>query len=376
MRLMLMSRVESIVIRPRILCAALVVGLAVTLAACGGGSGSSSPVPAAQGLWVPNFASDTVVEFSAKARKKSGAPAPTLSNSSDALDDPDDVSFDHFNNLWVSNCSSTTGVSAGSITEFSFDQLKHLHETPAPSPVITLEDNGNGDIFGCPYGGEFDSDGNLWVVNHFLTDLIEFTPAQLQQGGVQFPHTEIDSTVFEGPVGHTFDSLGAIWITDFHANLVFAFTAQTLAAASGQIVLLDPDIINSAEILDGPAALTFDSAGNQWVANCLGPTVTEFAAMTSSGSPTPLVTLTSTTVTTPGGSAPSLACPDGLAFDRQGNLWVANALSDNKGSLVEFTKSQLLTSGSPTPAVLLDSTPGGDNISQPTLLSFGPAIGH
>jgi hypothetical protein len=237
--------------------------------------------------------------------------------------------------MWVSNCSSTTGVGAGSITEFGFEQLKHLHDTPAPSPVITLEDNGNGDIFGCPYGGEFDPSGNLWAVNHFLADVIEFTPAQLQQGGVQFPNTEIDSLSFEGPVGHAFDSSGALWISDFHANLVFGFTAQTLATSSGQTVLIDPDIINSAAILDGPAAVTFDRSGNQWVANCLGPSVTEFAPLSSSGSPTPLVTLTSTTVTTPTGSAPSLACPDGLAFDRQGNLWVANAVSDNRGSLVQ-----------------------------------------
>jgi sugar lactone lactonase YvrE len=370
-----MSKVKSEFIRPRVLRSLMLVPLAVALAGCGGGS-SSSPAPAAQGLWVPNFATDTFVEFSAQARKKTGAPSPTLSNSSAALDDPDDVSFDHSNNVWVSNCSSTTGVSAGSITEFSFDQLKKLHGNPAPSPVITLEDNGNGDIFGCPYGGEFDSSGNLWVVNHFLADLIEFTPTQQQQGGVQFPHTEIDSVAFEGPVGHTFDSLGTIWITDFHADEVFAFTAETLAASAGQTVVIDPDIVNSAEILDGPAAIIFDSSGNQWVANCLGPTVTEFAPLTSSGSPTPLVTLTSTTVTTPSGSAPSLACPDGLAFDRKGNLWVANALSDNKGSVAEFTKSQLATSGSPTPAVFLDSTADGANISQPTLLSFGPAIGR
>ena len=57
--------------------------------------------------------------------------------------------------------------------------------------------------------------------------------------------------------------------------------------------------------------------------------------------------LSATTVNTPYGTAASLYCPEGMGFDKRGNLWVSNALSDNEGSIVEFTPAQLTASGSP-----------------------------
>ena len=101
----------------------------------------------------------------------------------------------------------------------------------------------------------------------------------------------------------------------------------------------------------------------------------KFAAgdVAMSGSPTPVVVLSPTLVSTPPGSSFSLDCPQGLSFDKSGNLWVSNALSDNAGSIVEFTPDQL-TSGSPVPAIFLDSNPAGTNLSQPALFTFGPSI--
>jgi secreted PhoX family phosphatase len=357
----------------------MIAVLAIAIAGCGNESSSSpppTPPPAstAEGLWVPNFATSTVVELSDHARAQSGEPSPTLTNSSASLALPEGVTFDTAKNLWVTNCSDPV-TGAGSITEFSRQQLRQLASIPAPGPAVTLSDDGLNDIFECPYGADFDTSGNLWTVNRFLANLIEFTPAQLEAGGIQPPKTQITSTVFDSPLGSSFDAAGAIWIVDFAQNQVYGFSSTSLAAASGTIALLDPDITNSSASLDGPSAIAFDGKGNQWVSNCLGPTLTEFAPQAASGSPTPLVILQSTTVTTPSGSAPSLSCPEGLAFDRKGNLWVSNALSDNAGSVVEFTSAQLAASGSPAPAVFLDSKSDGSNISQPSLLSFGVAIG-
>ena len=100
----------------------------------------------------------------------------------------------------------------------------------------------------------------------------------------------------------------------------------------------------------------------------------EFAAadLGTSGSPTPKVIITATPVVTLDGIALSLDFPEGVAFDPAGNLWVANLESDNAGSLAEFTPAQLATSGSPSPAVFLDSDIFGINIHQPSLLTFGP----
>ena len=335
------------------------------------GAWSPTPAGASQALWVPNFATSTVVEFDAKHRAHSGTPRPALTNTSASLGNPDGLTFDKSKNLWVTNCQDpVTGY--GSITKFTHRQLNRLHADPAPDPVVTLSDDGIGDIFLCPYGADFDKSGNLWTVNRYLRDLIEFTPAQLAAGGIQPPTTEITSTSFATPMGSNFDKSGTIWITDFTQAQVYGFTAASLSTAEGSIALLTPDIINSSASLSGPSAVAFDAKGNQWVANCSGSTVTEFAPLAATGSPTPMVVLSSTTVTTSSGSAPSLACPQGLAFDRKGNLWVSNPISDNAGSIAEFSRAQLATGGSPVPAVFLDSKPDASNISEPLLMGFGP----
>jgi hypothetical protein len=90
----------------------------------------------------------------------------------------------------------------------------------------------------------------------------------------------------------------------------------------------------------------------------------------SSGSPTPAITITATAV----GATQSLDDPIGLAFDRNGNLWVENTDSDNFGSLAQFTAKQLKTGGALTPNVFLDSNAAGSNINSPELITFGPSI--
>ncbi len=85
-----------------------------------------------------------------------------------------------------------------------------------------------------------------------------------------------------------------------------------------------------------------DKNGNLWVANDISNSVVEYtpASIAASGTPTPAVTLTGAGLT----SAYS------LAFDAQGNLWVGEV---NVGRVVELTPAQLTASGSPTPAVML-----------------------
>jgi hypothetical protein len=75
-----------------------------------------------------------------------------------------------------------------------------------------------------------------------------------------------------------------------------------------------------------------------------------------------------------GETSNSLDIPEGLAFDddNSGNLWVANDQSSNVGSIVEYTASQLTSSGSPSPNVFLNSDLFGVNFHAPGLIGFGP----
>jgi hypothetical protein len=72
--------------------------------------------------------------------------------------------------------------------------------------------------------------------------------------------------------------------------------------------------------------------------------VVEFtkAQLSTSGSPAPAVTISSTKV----GANGSLYGPYSLALDSSGDLWVENF---NNNTTVEFSKDQLSKSGSPTP---------------------------
>jgi secreted PhoX family phosphatase len=100
--------------------------------------------------------------------------------------------------------------------------------------------------------------------------------------------------------------------------------------------------------------IAFDANGNLWVANggqANYSSVVEFSAaqLAASGSPAPNVTLTP--------NAGSLNQPAGLAFDASGDLWVSNM---GANTVVEFTPSQIASSGSPTPGVTVSGpSPNG-----------------
>jgi len=124
-------------------------------------------------------------------------------------------------------------------------------------------------------------------------------------------------------------------------------TVTSYPLSSNGNVAPNATIGSSSSSIDGPDGQVFDANGDLWVANNAASTVVEFTAaqLAATGTPTPNVTISSD------GSGPGvLSGPAGLAFDSSGDLWVAN---DNDSTLVEYTPSQLATSGSPTPAATL-----------------------
>ena len=90
------------------------------------------------------------------------------------------------------------------------------------------------------------------------------------------------------------------------------------------------------------AGIAFDSSGDLWVDDYGGVNVVEYtkSQLRASGSPTATVAL--------GGA--QLNQPFGLAFDRSGDLWVGN---EGNGDVLEYAKSELTKSGSPVPKLSL-----------------------
>lgn len=92
-----------------------------------------------------------------------------------------------------------------------------------------------------------------------------------------------------------------------------------------------------------------------------------FAAtdITTTGTPTPLVTLTTTTED----GVDTIDDPQGISFNKFGDLAVAN---DADSTIAGFDREQLKTSGSPIPRVFFAGT--DTLLNAPTGLIFGPEV--
>jgi sugar lactone lactonase YvrE len=124
-------------------------------------------------------------------------------------------------------------------------------------------------------------------------------------------------------------------------NSIFGYSYAQLKAGGSPT----PAITITSADLQYPIAMAFDVDGNLWVANSDDATVVEFSAsqLATGGNINANVKL-----------APSsgITKPTGLAFDTGGNLWVAN--SDPVGTtsgVVAFTAAQLAASGTSAPAI-------------------------
>ncbi len=243
--------------------------------------------------------------------------------------------------LWVTN---TTGLT---VVAYSGAQLG---ASTGAAPVTALATGG------APFGATFDAAGNLWVANPAMVNstVIEFNASQLGASGTPTPAVTLSGAALNGAEGLAFDFRGNLWVANTGNSTVIKFSANQLGASGSPTPALTLSATGGS--LNNPVGLAFDGNGNLWVANYTSSTVVAFAAnqLGASGSPTPAVTLSAT-----GGS---LNNPVGLAFDRNGNLWVANNTSS---TVVEFVMHQL---GNPTPQVTLSANAG--SLNRPTGLVF------
>ena len=139
----------------------------------------------------------------------------------------------------------------------------------------------------------------------------------------------------------------ALWLPKVTGSVI-AYAASKLGFGGNSLAL--PNITLGGATGGGNAAITFDKNGNLWALNSTTSTLNRFdtAKLGSSGTPTPAITITS--------SAGSLSRPASLAFDKNGNLWIANLGND---TIIMLTAPQLAQSGSPTPGLVIGANTGG-----------------
>ncbi len=170
----------------------------------------------------------------------------------------------------------------------------------------------------------FDADGNLWVVDRRsgASRVRRFPGHLLGQTGTVTADVELSGPALAGEPGAyglAFDKAGNLWVSVRPSNTVVRFGADKLHQ-SGQpeadVVLGGPQ-----SELGAPAGLAFDAEGNLWVAGFGSSRVARFRSnRLSTNNDAPDLVLEART---PQPVVTTLGSPVGLAFDGANNLWVA-----------------------------------------------------
>jgi len=196
----------------------------------------------------------------------------------------------------------------------------------------------SGAALGGPTGLAFDRQHRLWVANLDHGSVVRFDPAQLASSGSPVP-----SVIIAGlgqPAALAFDAAGSLWVSDIRRNKIASFSEAQISASG----FLAPQVVISAlaTSLQNPAGIAFDADGNLWVANTSNQTVVAFSPsqLAATGSPAPHVVLSTNA---------SLGNPAGLAFDADGALWVVG----DADAVEKFPKASLGATGAPAPSVRL-----------------------
>lgn len=361
-----------------------VVGLAglVGLAGCYGrnyyyfpGGGQSFVNNA---LWVAN--GTNVVEFlPSQLTDGTSAPTPHLTLASTVFGAPQGVAFDGFGDLWVIDGGTVAsgGKVAPAVYEFTVQQLSNLSKNNAPTPAVTIQSTS----FVFPQQAAFDGRGNLWVTDNGSNAVYVFTGKQLgTTATTAVPAVSITSTpAFNGPLGIGFDNRGDLYVANNGTTTIFGFSASSLPAVSSSSTATTTAALVPTETLsdDGsgsiqaPWALAFDGYGDLWSSNANAPnTLVEFtrSQITATGSPTPNITLASATVS----SNATLVAPNGIGFDSYGDL--AAVSSASPFGVAGFGPEQLRTNPTPAPTPDVFLVGSGTTLSAPAGVTFGPAF--
>jgi hypothetical protein len=360
----------------------LAVSAGLLLAACNKDSNTNDT----KGLWVAN--GTTVLEY-LPAQLTAGVvdAVPHLMITGGAVGTPQGVTFDSSGNLWVMDPGATVNGTANTpaLLKFSAMQLAALATNDSPDPVAIITSTS----FAFPQQSVFDSKGNQWVTDHNNNTVLVFTASQLGATGTNatVPAVVISSAAFNGPLGIVFDSAGNLWVANNGGVPVAGSTTGAMSAVGTSIVeftaaslpvpssgMVTPDLTPNITLTDdgnnsiqGPWELAFDSAKNLWSSNSGGTfSLVKFAptSLTASGSPTPAVTIASTTDM---GNA-TLSGTNGLCFDNIGDIAATSAATPYS---IPFYKAPLM-SGALTPSTFIIGA--NTTLSAPAGCNFGPLV--
>ena len=198
-----------------------------------------------------------------------------------------------------------------------------------------------------PNNAILDPSGNLWIADTFNDRILEFVPpfangmsATLVLGQPDFTSDTFNlpgpktSVGLAEPRGLAFDKSGNLWVADSYDNRVVEFTppfqnGMAFTLEMKQLQQDGPGICSDPpETVCYPTDLAFDSAGNLWVVDSTNNRVVRYSApLVNDQTPDLVIGQADFTTSMWGRTAMKFNMPWGLAFDRDGNLWVTDAIN-------------------------------------------------
>jgi sugar lactone lactonase YvrE len=217
-----------------------------------------------------------------------------------------------------------------------------LSTSGAPTPTLSSQSAASGANANAM---AFDAHGNLWVIANGSNQAVEYSAGQLTSNTPAATIT-IDDANGVGVNGIAFDAQGNMWLANYEPCEIDELSASQLVSASGSVTRTPAMVLNgcgASVTVTGPSALAFDANGNLWVADIDSSDVYMYAASVLTG--TGAVTSEPTFQTRPG------IAVQYLAFDGGGNLWISGG-----NQVVRLSASQLASGGSGSPANATPST--------------------
>jgi sugar lactone lactonase YvrE len=292
--------------------------------------------------FVPPFASgmnaSLVIGQAAFGTNGAGTSAATLSR-------PNGTAWDSHGDLWVSDPGNNR------VLEF----VPPFKDGMSASLVLgqtgfTGDGAGNASSqLSDPTGLTFDAQGDLWVADSYNDRVVEFVPpfrsgmnASLVLGQPAFGSSGCSVATESGlclPDDMAIGPTGALWVADLGHDRTVEFLPPFKDGMNASVVLGENNFNVTNELLPlgqySPAGVAVDAAGNLWVGDRGVNRVTEYApGFSINESPEVVIGQSSFSSSSCGTTATTDCRAGSLAFDRAGNLWVADPGNDR---ILEFT---------------------------------------